>query len=108
MLYILSGRDDYSLAQFLERIKGSIGDREALAANMSLIEGQQATIDQLRPLCEAAPFLAEKRLVIIKGLLQRFLPAGRTGRQATGKKTADQTNGHKALADYALEYLATN
>jgi DNA polymerase-3 subunit delta len=100
VLYILSGRDDYSLARFLERIKSDIGDREALAANMTILEGQEATVERLRPLCEAAPFLAEKRLVIIEGLLRRFQPAGRSGRQAASKKSAVQTNEHETLARY--------
>ncbi|UCB43395.1 MAG: DNA polymerase III subunit delta [Dehalococcoidales bacterium] len=100
MLYILTGPDDYSLGQSLEKLKGSIGDPEALAVNTTVLEGQQVTIDQLRSVCEAAPFLAEKRLVIVKGLLQRFQPPGRQGRQGRGRKTSIQPDGYEALASY--------
>lgn len=100
MLYILSGPDDFSLGQSLEKLKSSIGDPEALATNTTVLEGPQVTVDQLRSVCEAAPFLAEKRLVIVKGLLQRFQPSERAGRQGRGKKTSIQQNGQQALADY--------
>ncbi len=100
MLHILSGQDDFSLNQSLEKIKGDIGDREALATNMTVLEGSQVTVDQLRSICEAAPFLAEKRLVIVKGLLQRFQTQDRQGRQRRGKKSTSQTDDHETLATY--------
>ncbi len=100
MLYILSGQDDFSLNQSLEKIKGDVGDPEALAANMTVLEGSQVTVDQLRSVCEAAPFLADKRLVIVNGLLQRFQPPDRPRRQGRSRKTTGQTDGHEALANY--------
>jgi len=100
LLYILSGPDDFSLGQSLEKLKRGIGDPEALATNTTVLEGPQVTVDQLRSVCEAAPFLAEKRLVIINGLLQRFQSPERRGRQGRGRKTGTQPDGHKALADY--------
>jgi DNA polymerase-3 subunit delta len=100
LLYILSGPDDFSLGQSLEKLKGSISDPEALAANTTVLEGPQATVDQLRSVCEAAPFLAEKRLVIVRGLLQRFQPSERPARQGRGRKTSIQPDGHEALAKY--------
>ena len=100
MLYILSGQDDFSLNQSLEKIKGDVGDPEALAANMTVLEGPQVTVDQLRSVCEAAPFLADKRLVIAKGLLQRFQPSDRPVRQGRGRRTISQPDGHETLATY--------
>jgi DNA polymerase-3 subunit delta len=100
LLYILSGQDDFSLSQSLEKIKGDVGDPEALAANMTVLEGPQVTVDQLRSVCETAPFLAEKRLVIVKGLLQRFQPPDRPTRQRRGRKSTSQPDGHEALAAY--------
>ena len=100
MLYILSGPDDFSLGQSLEKLKSSIGDPEALAANTTVLEGAQVTIDQLRSVCEAAPFLAEKRLVIVKALLQRFQPSERPARQRRGRKASIQPDGYEELASY--------
>ena len=69
MLYVLLGEDDFSLRQSLEEIKRSIGDQTTLAANTTVLEGQQVTLGQLRAVGETVPFLAERRLVIIHGLL---------------------------------------
>lgn len=100
MLYILSGQDDFSLNQSLDKIKADVGDPEALATNMTVLDGSQVTVDQLRSVCEAAPFLADKRLVIVKGLMRRFQPPDRPGRQGRGRKTTAQPDDHEALAIY--------
>ncbi len=80
MLYILSGQDDFSLTQSLEEIKRGIGEQAILAASTTTLDGQQSTLDQLGTVCETMPFLAERRLVIIKGLLERFESKDRTSR----------------------------
>ena len=89
-MYILSGQDDYSLSESLEEIKRGIGDQALLATNTTTLDGQQITLNQLRTVCETLPFLAERRLVIVKGLLERFEP--RRSRARRGKKTTHVTN----------------
>jgi len=93
---VLLGEDDFSLRRSLEEIKGSIGDPAILAANTTVLEGQQVTLDQLRTVCEAAPFLAERRLVIIHGLLERFEAKSKSSRGKTGV----QQNEYKSLGEY--------
>jgi len=88
-LYILWGQDDFSLSQSLEEIKRGIGDQELLSANTTILDGQQTTSDQLRAVTETMPFLSEKRLVIVRGLLGRFEPKTKSG---GGKKAASRTN----------------
>ena len=89
LLYILWGQDDFSLSQSLEEIKRGIGDQELLSANTTILDGQQTTSDQLRAVTETMPFLSEKRLVIVRGLLGRFEPKTKSG---GGKKAASRTN----------------
>ena len=98
MLYILTGEDDFSLHQSLGEIKASIGDQTTLEVNTTLLNGQQVTVDQLRAVCEAMPFLAERRLVIIQGLLERFETRSKPGRARTG--TSNRQNGYKELGEY--------
>ena len=84
-MYILSGQDDFSIGGSLEEIKRGIGDQALLSANTTILDGQQVTLDQLRNACETVPFLSERRLVIVKGLLERFEPKSKpSGRK---KKT---------------------
>ena len=99
MLYMLLGQDDFSLHQSLEEIKRGIGEQAILAANTTTLDGQQVTLDQLRTVCETVPFLAERRLVIIRGLLERFELKSR-GRQKKSAYLTNQQDEYKLLGDY--------
>ncbi len=99
MLYILYGEDDFSLRQSLEQIETSIGDPTALATNTTVLDGQQLTVDQLRAVCETIPFLAEKRLVIVHGLLGRFEVKVKSGRQRKSTSATNQS-GYQELGEY--------
>jgi len=92
------GQDDFSLSQALEEIKRGIGDQSLLSANTTTFDGQQMSLDQLRTTCETVPFLAEKRLVIVNGLLGRFEPKGKPSRRK--KVKPDQQDEYKSLGDY--------
>ena len=78
MLYLLLGQEDYSRRQALEGIKKDLGDHDFASVNITVLEGQQVSPAQLRNICETVPFLSEKRLVIVEGLLSRFEPKGRS------------------------------
>ncbi len=100
MLYILSGQDDFSLSEVLEEIKRGMGDQALLAANTTVLEGQQVTPDQLKAVCETVPFLSERRLVIVKGLLGRFEPKSKSSGQKRLTPVTDRQNEYKLLAAY--------
>ncbi len=100
MLYILSGQDDFSLNQSLEEIKKDIGAPAVLAASTTTLDGKQVTVDQLRAICETMPFLAERRLVIIKGLLERFEPKRESRRQRKITRLTNQQGEYKSLSAY--------
>jgi DNA polymerase-3 subunit delta len=72
LLYILWGEDDLSIEENLQGIKDSLGDNPMLSTNTTILDGQKLTISELKSVGEALPFLAEKRLVIVQGLLDRF------------------------------------
>jgi DNA polymerase-3 subunit delta len=95
----LSGQDDFSLNQSLEEIKREIGDQAILAASITTHDGQKVTLDQLRTVCETVPFLAGRRLVIIKGLLERFEPRSRPRRQKKITQN-NQQDEYKSFGSY--------
>ena len=72
MLYILYGEDDFSLREALADIKQRLGDKELLATNTTILQGQNLTLQQLTTTCDTLPFLAPNRLVIVEDLLSRF------------------------------------
>ncbi|MBI4180728.1 MAG: DNA polymerase III subunit delta [Chloroflexi bacterium] len=92
MLYILSGQDDFSLTQSLEEIKKESGESLILAVSTTTLDGQQVTLDQLKIACETAPFLMGRRLVIIRGLLERFDVSGKSSHRAKVRNSRS-TNG---------------
>ena len=98
MLHVLIGEDDYSIRKALGEIKKTIGDATALMTNTTLLDGRQVTKEMLANACETVPFLADKRLIIVEGLLERFEATGRGGR----KKAPRQSGGpeeHKLFAE---------
>ena len=99
MLYVLLGEDDFSRCQMLEQIKRDIGAQDTLSANTTVLDGQQLTLEQLQVACGTVPFLAEKRLVIIEGLLERFGSKGKSGRKQK-TQLSERPNGFEALAAY--------
>jgi DNA polymerase-3 subunit delta len=98
LLYVLHGEDDFSLTRSLEEIKQGLGDPALLAANTTTLDGQQVTLDQLRTVVETVPFLAEKRLVVIQGLLGRFEPQVKPRRRRKMVPSTGQESEYKPFA----------
>lgn len=96
MLYILFGENSFLLQQELQNIKNKLGDRELVAANTTLMDGSEVTLNRLISACDALPFLAPYRLVVVEGLLGRFEPKGQPSPQGASLK--EETH---SLAAYA-------
>jgi DNA polymerase-3 subunit delta len=90
LLYILTGEDDFSLGESLEEIKQGLGEPTLLATSTSILEGRELAPEQLRMVAEALPFLTQWRLVVVRGLLEKFEPESGRGRQ---KKAATDRKG---------------
>jgi DNA polymerase III subunit delta len=72
LLYLFWGEDEYSREEAIREIKSKLGDSSLLSTNTSLLDGSKLSLNELKACVETVPFLAEKRLVIIKGLLERY------------------------------------
>lgn len=69
--FLLYGEDTYLSKQKLDTIKQRYVDAALGDTNLTIIEGETATIDQLLRQLYAMPFLAKKRLVVIANLLTK-------------------------------------
>ncbi len=94
MLYLLYGPDDFSLKETFEEIKKELGDASLLDINTNILDGQRINPGEMNTIVGAAPFLAEKRLVIVNGLLRRFQSGGNAGRRRDNGQ-ADETGSHR-------------
>jgi len=106
MFYILYGQDDFSLQQALEKIKVDLGNTETLSINTFILDGQRLSLNELKDKCNSAPFLSSYRLVVVKGLLDRFEP--RQSKSQLRRKDArfrDELGEWGALSSY-LERLS--
>ena len=101
MIYLLYGGNDLSLHEELSRMKESVGPVELRDVNITVLEGPQASVDRLAATCDTVPFLADKRMVIVEGLLSMFerRPQSRAGGRAAASQ--EPTLGQwKALPEY--------
>jgi len=98
LLYILQGEDDFSLTRALDEIKQGLGDPSMLATNTTLLNGQNVTPGELRMVAETVPFLADKRLVVVEGLLGRFESRNKAPRRKKSSPTNGRENDAKSFA----------
>ena len=71
--YLLHGLDEFAMAEFVEDLRGQLGDPSMASLNTTVLDGRTATLSQVQAACGAMPFLTERRLVIVEGWLTRLL-----------------------------------
>lgn len=69
MLYLLYGPDEFARSEALAALKAQI-PADLADLNISSLDGRRLKLDALAAACEAFPFLAERRLVIVHDLLK--------------------------------------
>ncbi len=74
MFYIFHGNDAHSQEETLQELLGRMGDPAMLELNTTCFKGP-VTLAQLRQACDAIPFLAERRVVIVEDALAQNSPA---------------------------------
>ncbi len=53
MLYVLDGRDDFSLREELARIKGELDSGDMLSSNTEVLDGREVSPEQLMAICDS-------------------------------------------------------
>ena len=69
MIYLLYGPDEYARSEALAALKAEM-PADLADLNLSLLDGKKLKLDALVAACEAFPFLADRRLVIVADLLK--------------------------------------
>jgi DNA polymerase-3 subunit delta len=77
VFYIFHGDDEFTRAEELARLRGKLagGDPAMAELNTTILDGNQVTMGELRHVCDTIPFMADRRLAIVHGLLSRLSPA---------------------------------
>lgn len=79
--YILHGEDDLALEESVTRMRHAMGENADL--NTSTFDGESASVHDILNAASSYPFLADTRLVIVRGLIGWIT---RKGAGETGKK----------------------
>jgi len=82
MFYVFHGDDEFSLRRELDALIVRAGDPALTELNTTVLDGRTTDLNELIHHCSTPPFLSERRLVMVHGLLER-LSQGR-------RSTADQ------------------
>ena len=96
MIHVLFGGDSYSIKEALGELRSALGPQDIWDANTTVLQAHEATPSLLVGLCATVPFLAERRLVIVEGLLASVEGQGRRARaEGAGRRAeaSEQENG---------------
>jgi DNA polymerase III subunit delta len=74
LYYIFHGEDGFTLTEELKKLRARMGDPQFADLNTTFLDGRTATFGELRHHADAIPFLADKRLVIVEGMIARLNP----------------------------------
>ena len=103
-ILVLHG-DSFLVAEKLAQIRQKLGPEHLLESNTHKLTGNSVTLEHLRAVSSAMPFLAEYRLVVVEGLLGSFEARGPRRRSGGSSKT--WLARWEGLANYAGEVPPT-
>jgi len=95
MFYVLYGDDEFTRDQELARFRDRVLQDKAGELNVTVLEGENLNIQELINAASTPPFLAQRRLIIAKGLLARLGKPSLTAKEGT-----DSSPELKRLIDY--------
>ncbi|MEO0564915.1 MAG: DNA polymerase III subunit delta, partial [Chloroflexota bacterium] len=97
--YLFHGNDEFTMMQTVDKMRADMREIDAAGLNLSEFEGRDTTAADVLSAVSAMPFLADRRLVIVRGLLTWL---SRKGAGETGRKQRDRlVDDLPALPDYA-------
>ena len=100
-VYVLYGEDSFGRDEAVQTLKERMRALPAGEHNLTeLYSGPETTVAALKMAADTTPFLAERRMVIVHGLLAKL--AGRGG----GQRRTARTRGSKAAESGADEFQA--
>lgn len=109
MLYVFWGPNDFSMRQELIRMRAALGQADLAGLNHAEADASALGPGELAALAQTMPFLGERRLAIIRGLLAPFEPRQKMGTAESAEAGGDDsasTKKREANLGPILEVLA--
>jgi DNA polymerase-3 subunit delta len=98
MFYVFDGEDAFSQGEQIASLMSSMGDSTTRDLNTVQLDGRTTTLNELRHHCDTLPFLSDRRLVLVRGLLERL---GQKGNRADSQFLRELVDYLPALPDTA-------
>ena len=86
MFYLFHGQDEFSRSETLAALKEKMGEPGLAELNITVFDGSKVTLSELQHACDSVPFMAERRLVIVEGLLTHLEPKGKGEKRSAWQK----------------------
>ncbi len=93
---ILYGPEEFRKKETLDKLRASVGMADVVDANTTVLTGKGLTLPELLSAASAMPFLADRRLIIVDGLLasvEEQQTSRPRGRSRAAKSEADPWEG---------------
>ena len=72
MIIVLEGKDEYRLSERVAEFRLTVTPPEMSNINTTMLDGNIVTIEELLTSLSTVPFMADRRLVVVEGLLNRL------------------------------------
>jgi DNA polymerase-3 subunit delta len=103
MLYIYHGEDEFTRAEALKNLRAEMGDPQFADLNTTTLDGKTLSFGELRHHADAIPFLSDKRLVLVEGMLVRLDPRRKADDE--GEDDGGEQEFNSELKQQLLDYL---
>ena len=108
MVHLLYGDDSFTIDETVATMKEEVASAGMGDLNVMVLDGPDISLELLAATCDTVPFLAEKRLVIVRGLLSLFeRRAPSASRDPAATQSAKATDRWKGLAEYVARVPET-
>lgn len=77
MYYIFHGEDEFTRSEQVKALREKMGDPQFADLNITWLDGRKTTVSEIAHACDAMPFLLDKRLIIVEGMLTRLEARGK-------------------------------
>ncbi len=95
--YVLHGKDELARSEALKTLRNRLGPPEMVALNTTTFEADNVSLAELKNVCNTIPFMAQRRMVIVHGLLSHLAHAKP---HQPGEPSAWRKRYMEDLADY--------
>jgi DNA polymerase-3 subunit delta len=106
MITLIHGPAELLRSEALSAIRSTISDDPSMTdLNESRLDGKSASISEIRNICDTMPFLAERRLVVVDGLLRRLASptSARRKSQPAGEADGQQEDAEAAVTPASVK-----